>query len=370
MSAGDQRLRVISGVGVKGPACFLVEAGDARILIDIGKGPERNAVPDLEGLSPLDAVILSHAHPDHVGSLSQLSATPPREVWATGPVWGEIGPSFPLVATRRTLPLSGEVEVAGIPVETGRSGHAPGGVWLRLSVGGGLLYLGDIDPMTRFYAYDPPGPVRTVILDASYGGWDRSVDEARAAVLDAVGPGTLLPAPPGGRGPDLALALHERGCTPALDVDTRAAIEQLCTGAGPGLLLPGRAAELSDLLRAEVLPDPCMPPGGMPVIAASGSADSGLAAALANAGGPDAPRHILFTGHLPSDSPGARMVAEGRAEQMRWPVHPTRGAQAALLDALKPARALPAFCTVEGARLLRDALGPVLLDADVREVAL
>jgi hypothetical protein len=31
----------------------------------------------------------------------------------------------------------------------------------------------------------------------------------------------------------------------------------------------------------------------------------------------------LFTGHLPAGSPGERMVAEGRADWIRLPTHPT-----------------------------------------------
>jgi hypothetical protein len=31
----------------------------------------------------------------------------------------------------------------------------------------------------------------------------------------------------------------------------------------------------------------------------------------------------LFTGHLPSNSPGERLVAEGRAAWIRLPTHPT-----------------------------------------------
>ena len=32
---------------------------------------------------------------------------------------------------------------------------------------------------------------------------------------------------------------------------------------------------------------------------------------------------VLFTGHLPAGSPGARMASEGRAHWIRLPTHPT-----------------------------------------------
>ncbi|WP_281262074.1 hypothetical protein [Azospirillum thermophilum] len=32
------RLTAVSGVGAKGPACFLVEAAGRRLLLDLGRG--------------------------------------------------------------------------------------------------------------------------------------------------------------------------------------------------------------------------------------------------------------------------------------------------------------------------------------------
>ena len=58
----------------------------------------------------------------------------------------------------RPLPLCGAATLCGVTVRAGRSGHAPGGVWLHLSVGRGLLYMGDNGPHSILYAADAPPP--------------------------------------------------------------------------------------------------------------------------------------------------------------------------------------------------------------------
>lgn len=57
-------------------SCHLVEHHDARVLLDCGmyQGPEEDRNADSFGFPPgaLDAVVLSHAHLDHVGRLPRL----------------------------------------------------------------------------------------------------------------------------------------------------------------------------------------------------------------------------------------------------------------------------------------------------------
>ncbi|MDR2512779.1 MAG: MBL fold metallo-hydrolase [Puniceicoccales bacterium] len=55
-----------------GANCLLVEIGSFHILIDAGMHPKRfglEALPHLDGLPPLDKVILTHCHLDHLGAL-------------------------------------------------------------------------------------------------------------------------------------------------------------------------------------------------------------------------------------------------------------------------------------------------------------
>src|SRR5580693_2376364 len=83
MNKGSAVLRLISGVGDKGPACFLIEADGKRLLLDLGEGPPPGRLPHVEGLGRIDALLLSHGHRDHVGGLSLLPKIGNPPVYAT-----------------------------------------------------------------------------------------------------------------------------------------------------------------------------------------------------------------------------------------------------------------------------------------------
>ncbi|WP_029008474.1 MBL fold metallo-hydrolase [Azospirillum halopraeferens] len=334
------RLTVLSGVGAKGPACFLVEAAGRRLLLDLGEGPDAGMRPDLSGLDRVDAILLSHGHPDHTGALDLRRRLGDPPVWATAPVLE----ALPVPeADRRVLPLRGITEVSGVVVETGRSGHAPGGVWLRPAVGGGLLYMGDSCPESDVYAYDPPPPAATLVLDASYGVWDDTRAACRAALdpwFDR--PALVMPVPAGGRGPEIALHLLATGRPPpALDAANRAALDRL-TGDGADGVRPGA---LSGLRRLAAVPGTATaerPVHGI-VLAATADASGGLAGTLAAACADAAEPAILFTGYLGRGTPAERLVAAGRAAVLRWPVHPRLSANADLVRATAAVRVVPAF---------------------------
>src|SRR4029079_9357970 len=71
-------------------AAYLVEAGDAAILLDLGQGSFPPLAVAIEP-SRLDAVVISHLHPDHFIDLVPLrhylayEFDPPRRLRVLGP---------------------------------------------------------------------------------------------------------------------------------------------------------------------------------------------------------------------------------------------------------------------------------------------
>jgi glyoxylase-like metal-dependent hydrolase (beta-lactamase superfamily II) len=330
------RIHAVSGLGGKGPACFLVETRRGRLLLDLGYGPQPGLLPDVSRVGAVDAVLLPHGHRDHAGGLALLPQLGSPPVYATDIV----ARALPAALAARVLPLRGAAEVLGIAVTTGRSGHAPGGAWLHLAVDGGLLYMGDYSVESPLYAYDAPPPARALILDASYGVYDAALGDNLPAferLFDA-GP-VLLPVPPAGRGPEIALHLARSGRPlPRIDEAMRAALHRL---AGPDrvCLQPGVAADLERLAQAA---GAAGEPEGV-TLAGAADAASGTAAALVGAWRHAAAPAIVFTGYLPPGTPAEHLTRSGRAQYLRWNVHPRLSDNRALVRDTGAELVLPAF---------------------------
>lgn len=354
------RLTPVSGLGAKGPACFLVETGSARLLLDLGYGPQPGLWPDVSRVGAVDALLLSHGHGDHAGGLKLLASVGNPRVHASDIVRRLL----PDALRACDLPLTGRTEVCGIAVTTGRNGHAPGGVWLHLDVGGGLLYMGDCSLESALYAYDAPPGADTVILDASYGAYDGALAEALPAfdrVFDA-GP-VLMPVPAAGRGPEIALQVWRSGRgLPHIDDTLRATMVDLVGGAR-ACVRPDALAELARL--ADEAPRIEEAQGIM--LAAAADATSGRAAALVTqwAGAP-APA-IVFTGYLTPGTPAERLTQSGRASYLRWNVHPRLSDNAKLVRETRAKTVLTAFGDARHEGAWRSAFAParVVLEGEV-----
>lgn len=359
-------VRAISGVGGKGPACFLVEAGGTRLLLDCGAGPDEGMRPDLSGLGPVDAILLSHAHPDHVDALPEAAERfGPVPVYATPPVLEALPEGAP--ADRRPLGLGRNRLPDGLAVTCGRSGHAPGGVWLHLAVGGGLFYAGDMAFDSVVFAVDAePPPARVAILDASYGDDDTPHEDRIAAFAPVfAAKRSLLLAPAGGRGPEIAMAAAAaNGRKPAVCDANRAMIDRLI--ADPGWLRPG-AATMLDSLRSRIEPIGSVePPPERPIIAAKPNATGGAAKPLLEGwGSEDGP--VVATGYLAAGTPARRAVEAGRAISLRWPVHPRLSQNAALAKVLGAEVVVPAFGDAKHRSAWAKAFAParIVLDETV-----
>lgn len=354
------KLTAISGVGGKGPACFLVETGRARLLLDLGYGPAPGQWPDVSAVGRVDALLLSHGHRDHAGALELAPQVGDPPLWATASV---------LASLRREgqeLPLNGTAEVCGISVRTGRNGHAPGGVWLHLDVEGGLLYTGDYGLESPVYACDEPPSAATVVMDASYGDYATSLQECAARLGPVFERGAaLLPVPPDGRGAELAYHLATaHGRLPCLGADLRASLERMC-GSARESLRPGVADELARIARDA---PPIAGPRGI-VLTGHADASDGEAGALAARWGPESAPEIVFTGYFPPGSPAQRLLDSKRASYIRWNAHPRLADNAALVRAVKPHTVVPAFGEARHLDAWRAAFAPARVTLE-REVML
>jgi glyoxylase-like metal-dependent hydrolase (beta-lactamase superfamily II) len=101
------QLTPVSGLGGKGPACFLVEADGARLLLDLGYGPQPGVWTDVSRVGRVDALLLSHSHPDHAGALKLLPEVGHPPVYASDIV----GRMVSRAVETLSLPLQGVAEV-------------------------------------------------------------------------------------------------------------------------------------------------------------------------------------------------------------------------------------------------------------------
>jgi len=356
MNSGS--LRLISGVGSKAPACFLLETGEKRLLLDLGEGPPPGRLPEIDDLGPVDAVVVTHGHQDHIGGLVLLPKLGNPTVYATEAV----GRALPGSVAVRPLPLGGRSSIIGIPVETGRNGHAPGGVWLSFPTGDGFLYTGDISAESVLYAYDlPAAAAATVLADCSYGDYRKPLAECWSDLAQYLGRGPLLlPVPANGRGPEIALELMRHGVEDIyVDDAMRKALRHLA-GEDHRSLRDGLREEIERLAQIAA------PIDGVRGIMLAASADlaSGTCAKLLPQVEDKAEVNILFTGRINANTPAERLAKSGRAQTMRWNVHPRLADISALVKSVKALTVIPAFCDRAQLPALAEAVAPARVTMD------
>src|SRR6516162_5336941 len=193
-------------------------------------------------------------------------------------------------------------------------------LWRHFGIGDGLLYTGDYSAESALYAYDPPAhEAATALIDCSYGDYDRALAACWDELAAHLGKGPLLlPVPANGRGPEIALELMRHGFRNIfIDNAMQRALQQLGDGAGFSLRL-GLAEEIHRL--AAVTRSINGARGVM--LATSADGTSGATPQLL----PEFERvpevGILFTGYINPNTPAERLAQTGRAQRMRWNVHP------------------------------------------------
>jgi ribonuclease BN (tRNA processing enzyme) len=162
-------------------AAYLVRAGGTAILLDLGQG----SFPRLAGaIEPgsLDAVLISHLHPDHFVDLIPLrhylayQLVPPRRVRVVAPAGlaGRIDalhdqPGFTALALDCEPYRATPFAIGALTIEARRITHTANSHAVRLGTadGAGLVYsgdcgaAGDLDPLIR--------PGDTLLVEVSFG---------------------------------------------------------------------------------------------------------------------------------------------------------------------------------------------------------
>jgi ribonuclease BN (tRNA processing enzyme) len=179
------RLTVIGGSGGypgAGRACsgYLVEADGFAMLVDPGYGVATALSP--EAMCALNAVLVSHAHPDHCADLNPIlrarswtDSSPPQL-----PVYALAGALDAVLALDRPevlegsyalndLQPGGELRIGPFKVQTASLPHPRPNLGFRISAGGSsLAYTGDCGPSRQLV--DLAEKADVLLAEASYAG--------------------------------------------------------------------------------------------------------------------------------------------------------------------------------------------------------
>jgi Cft2 family RNA processing exonuclease len=215
-----------------GANSYYLETSDRRLILDCGMHPKlvgEEALPNMNAVGGrrLDAIIISHAHQDHIGTLPILMRHQPQaRVFMTEPTAAigsvllhnsvsvmtrqreELGTTlFPLFthretdrvserwqscALRQAYTLSGErapADSSETTFEFYDAGHVLGSTGVLLRTGGrSLFYTGDVnfdDQTIAQAALFSPGKIDILIMECTRGdtqvppGWSRASEEKR-----------------------------------------------------------------------------------------------------------------------------------------------------------------------------------------------
>ncbi|WP_129667999.1 MBL fold metallo-hydrolase [Phytoactinopolyspora endophytica] len=146
-------------------SAYLVEADGARIVVDLGNGGLRELQRhvDYEGLDGVEAVLISHLHPDHFMDLCGYYVAlryGPKRPRRRVPVWGPANTAERLTTAYGEVPDPGmseefdfhaypdeEFDVGPLTVRVARVAHPVPAYAIRLEhAGRALVYSGDTGP--------------------------------------------------------------------------------------------------------------------------------------------------------------------------------------------------------------------------------
>lgn len=371
------KLQFIGGAHEVGGSSTFVQVGEKRVVVDCGirmGGAETDRLPDLAAIQEhgyIDAIVVTHAHTDHIGALPLLHlAYPEAPIYTTEPTlelmrilladslkimearWlqeQEI-PLYPehavlaMLSRVRAVPLDETVSVCEDEIQlTFRlSGHVLGACSVTMDTREGrILFMGDysLDPQRTVDGFLLP-PVRPHVLisEATYGNRmhaNRRSEESRLAEnvagVIAAGGKVLIPAFALGRAQEVLLILmHEQkvGRIPQFPLYVDGMVKNICQvyahfpaflgerlrkrvekHGNPFFFEGSPAVAVSSKNRQSIVDgSPCC------IISSSGMLTGGPSQWYAAQLAPDPKNAIFITGYQDEESPGRRVlaVAEGK----------------------------------------------------------
>ncbi len=141
---------------------YLVESGGTRLWVDAGSGTLA-AIQGRLDLRQLDAVLISHEHPDHWSDLEGLAVVSAFELGRQGlPVYAPAGleqlvyHDFPEVLDWRVVADGDRQQVGGLALSFSRTDHGPETLAVRIEGEGRALgYSADTGPAWSLQALGP-----------------------------------------------------------------------------------------------------------------------------------------------------------------------------------------------------------------------
>jgi Cft2 family RNA processing exonuclease len=370
-------IHFIGGAHEVGGSCTLLDIDGLRILVDAGLrlgAGEADRLPDLATLQQagsLDAILVTHAHADHIGALPLVHLAYPQvplyaseatcaltrimladalKIMESRWIQEQEIPLYPehavesMLSRMKSVPLNHPLDLAGgsCQVTFRLAGHVLGACSVQLDTAHGrLFFTGDysIDPQRTVDPFLSPR-VRpdVVISEATYGNRlhaNRTAEEERLArnvaqVVEQQGK-VLIPAFALGRAQEVLLVLlqaQQKGTIPSFPLYVDGMVRTVCQAYGR--LRPFLARRLRKSLGPRANPfffegSPIQPvpshqrPAiveGPPccIISSSGMLSGGPSPWYAEQLAADPKNAIFLTGYQDEESPGAALLALADAQ--------------------------------------------------------
>lgn len=327
------------GFGEKGRTSVCLQADGTTVMLDAGikvGAPDDSYHPRLAvAAKDIDALVITHAHEDHVGALCWLAGQGfSGPIYMTAETLSETPTTlaqyarpddlaaFPLEKMNiQLVEIATPFAIGPLTLNTGHSGHVAGGMWISVAAeSSSIVYCGDVVPYSAVFPMTPLPVSDLLLLDASYGA-DAVPAKTRAtsiaAWIAARPNGCLLPTPLSGR--SLELIAIQPGPFAIGAGMTKSLMAQIDAISGYN---PTMAQQLTDRVRAAHLWREGTSFPTMPLLVHDGMGSAGPAVtAIPQALETETP--MLFTGHLPDGSPAAVAYENKQADWIRLPTHPT-----------------------------------------------